>query len=102
MRRSFQRYLATFLAIGVLALSFVVMALGSAGVLSSGGAWRTLMIPGYLTMLVSAVLATSLSIRNSPVLWLVSIALTILPFVALDWLRSRFHRPGTLTEQGHR
>lgn len=90
MRRHFQRYAATSIALTLLAVSFVIMGLGSIGVLPTGDTWRILIIPAYITMLISAVLATALSIPNNPVLWLVSIALTALPFAALDWWRRRF------------
>jgi hypothetical protein len=86
------RYLLTFIGIVVVALSFVIVALVSAGVVSNGGAWRALMIPAYLPMLASAVLATALSVPNNPVFLLVAIVLLILPMSAVDWLLSRRHR----------
>lgn len=102
MRPKFQRYAVTLIAFAILALSLGIMALGSYGVVPTGNTWRTLIIPGYLTLLISAVLATTLSISNSALLWPVSFALTLLPFVALDWLRSRFHRPDALNGRGDR
>ena len=89
------RYLLTLFGAAVLGLSFGVFALGAADIVSNGGVWRALVIPAYLTMLASAVLATSLSVPNHPLLLLVGIALFLLPLSALDWLRLRRRAPDT-------
>lgn len=86
------RYLLTVIASVVLALSFIVIALVSTGIVANGGIWRILMIPAYLTMLAGAVLATTLSVPNSPFLLLVGVALLILPIATVDWLLLRRHR----------
>ena len=87
-----QRFLLTIVAVIILAVSLAIFALGSAGVLSTGEAWRILIVPAYLTMLIAAILGTALSLPANPVLWLVGVAVALLPFAALDWLRARLHR----------
>ena len=88
-----QRYSATAVAFGLIALSFGIFALGSAGVLPTNGVWRALVIPAYIPMLLSAVVATRLSLPGAPLWVFVGIGVTILPFLAFDWVRARRRRP---------
>jgi hypothetical protein len=47
-------------ALALLAVSYGVLALRGAGVVPMSGAWRALMIPGYLTFLGAVVLSRNL------------------------------------------
>jgi hypothetical protein len=76
----------------ILALSAMVLALGLMGVVATAGVWRVLMIPAYLAMFVSALVATALSVPNNPVLWAACATLLLLPFAALDAIRRRHRR----------
>jgi hypothetical protein len=91
MRRLLPPYPLTFTAVGVLALSFVVLLLIAAEAVPSDGIWRALVIPAYLTMMASAMLRTALPALSMPYFasMLVGIAVCLLPFVALDWLLGR-------------
>ena len=87
-----RQYAATLVASALIAFGLTIFALGSAGVVPNSGAWRTLVIPGYVPILVSAVMATTLSIANGPFLFVVAIGVTLLPFAAIDWVRARWQR----------
>ena len=89
MLRRLLGYPVTLLAVALLALSFVTLLLGSSGTLPTDGIWRRLVIPAYLTMLVSAVLRTALPAAGGladVVFMLTGLALWLMPFVAIDWL----------------
>lgn len=96
MRRRVLGYRVTLLAVAVLLVSFAILHLGSSGLLPTTGIWRGLVIPAYLTMLVSAVLRTTLPAAGGildAVFILAGIALSLLPFLAIDWLVGRHRRP---------
>ena len=100
MLRRVLDYRVTLVAAALLALSFVILLLGSRGVLPMDGIWRRLVIPAYLTMLLTAVLRTALHAAGglaTVVFMLTGVALLLLPFGAIDWLlhrRRRRHRAG--------
>ena len=78
----------------MLVVSGVVMALGLTDIVPRGDAWRAAIIPAYLPVLINAVLATSLSLSglSAWLLYPVSVALTLSPFAAIDWLVARSAR----------
>lgn len=63
--------------------------------LPTDGVWRVIVIPAYLTMLVSAILGTTLQITQwVPHVVLIPIAATFYlgPFLAFDWVVDRCRR----------
>ena len=98
MRRLLPPYPLTFIAVGVLMLSFFVLVLVAAEAVPPGGIWRALVVPAYITMLASAVLRTALPALSMPYFasMLVGLTICLLPFVVLDWLvgsRRKHHAP---------
>lgn len=66
------------------------MLLGLTGVLPTGQLWRILVIPAYLVALGAAILANGLAVSSNPLFWILSAALFLLPFAAIDLARRRF------------
>jgi hypothetical protein len=65
------------------------MILGVTGILATNGLWRVLIVPAYLVMLGSAILATALSVPNNPLFWAICTAVLLIPFVVVDFIRAR-------------
>jgi hypothetical protein len=96
MRRRFRNYPLTLFAFIVLDFSFIALGLVAAEVLPMVGPLRIIVVPAYMTVVVSAVLRTALpavgSVAGRGTLFL-GIALCLLPFFAVDrfvnWWRRR-------------
>ena len=92
MHQKIRRHLLTIMISALLGLSVVTMILGSAGLVANNGLWRLLVVPAYLIMLGSAILATALSMPNNPLFWAICTAVLLLPFVIVDAIRARSSR----------
>jgi hypothetical protein len=93
--RKLRGYSMTLLAVMVLAVSFVILLLAMRGAVPTHGIWRGLIIPAYLTMLVSAVLRTALpAVTGVPhvIFMVVGTMLCLVPFLLIDWLLGRRRR----------
>lgn len=86
-----RRHRLTLLGALLLAVSYCVFALGSAGVVPTAGVWRILVIPAYLTVLVAAMLATLFSVYSG-IFTVVGVAAWLVPFAFGDFIVRRVIR----------
>lgn len=96
MSRTLPKYPLTLAAVLLLVCSFIVFSLGTAGEVPLAGAWRGMVIPAYLAMVIGAVTQTAVpAVMSVPyaVFMFIGVAVWLMPFVAADRIvRSRRHR----------
>jgi hypothetical protein len=93
MRRTLSRWSVTICAVSVMVVSLGIMGLGSIDLLPRNDVWRAAIIPAYLPLLLSAIVATATGLPVGILFWPVGAAVLLLPFVGIDRLRSRWGRP---------